>query len=244
MINPFTFVPLFVRLIGSANKYNKNVPEFDRMREAGDAEAERALILQASGVWSEEVSKLIKVNYDIVGEENIPESGPIMVYANHQGLADILAIYYLFRNHFQIGFVSKNEWRKLGPLAKAIEYTRSIFLVRDNSREALKAICEAGELLQHGFSLAIFPEGTRSQRHEMGEFQTASFKFAEKAGVPILPITLDGSYKIFEENGNYRPNQTIKIKVHPLVHIENMERKEKKHAYVEIEECIREGLEA
>lgn len=242
-MNIFKSGPALLKVFATAGKYNKHIPEFDALRKNGDIEAEKALIFSAASEWAEETSRKIRVKYEIKGEENIPENGPIMVYANHQGLADILAIYYLFRNHFQIGFVAKNEWRKLKPLANAIEYTRSIFLIRDNSREALKAIGQACDLLNKGFSLAIFPEGTRSQKHEPGEFKIASFKFAEKGNVPILPITLDGSYKIFEETGNYKPDQTIRIKVHPLVHIEQMDRKQAKEAAHQIEQTIINALD-
>lgn len=241
-MNIFTTVPALLKVWGTCRKYNKNIPEFRRLREAGDVKAEQALILKESGIWAENASRILGLNYEIIGEENIPASGPIMVYSNHQSLADILAIYYLFRNHFQIGFISKNEWRKLKPLADAIEYTRSLFLIRDNSREALKVIGEASELLAQGYSLAIFPEGTRSQHHEMGEFKMASFKFAEKGNVPILPITLDGGYKVFEEKGSFQSGQTIKIIVHPLVHIEEMSKAEKKNAYTQIEQSIRQAL--
>ena len=231
-----------MKVFGTSKQYIKHIPEFQKLREAGDVEGERKLILSASGKWAEETSKKLGVKYEIEGEENIPASGPIMVYANHQGFADILAIYYLFRKHFQIGFVSKNEWRKIKPLANAIEYTRSLFLVREDPREALRVVGQASELLSQGFSLAIFPEGTRSQRHEMAEFKPGSFKFAERGKVPILPITLDGSYKIFEETGSFKSGQTIKIKIHPLVHIEQMDKHQVKEAASLVEQTIRDGL--
>lgn len=242
-MNVVITVPALVKTLKSFTKFNKNIPKIKALRATGDIEAEKELILRASGKWAEDLSNELRIHYDIEGEENIPESGPIMVYSNHQGLADILAIYYLFRNHFQIGFISKNEWRKVKPLATAIEYTRSLFLIRNNSREALKTIGEACELLDQGFSLAIFPEGTRSQSHEMGEMKVGSFKFAERANVPILPITLDGSYKIMEETGSYKADQTIRIRIHPLVHIENMNKTEKKGAVTNIINTIRNGLD-
>ena len=242
-MNLFTAVPALIRVYGPMRKYNSNIPKFKDLRESGDIRAEQELILEKSAIWSEETAKVIGLNIEIEGEENMPDAGPLMIYSNHQGLGDILAIYYLCRNHFQIGFISKDEWRKLGPLAKAIEYTRSVFLVRGSGRDALKTINETSELLKQGFNLAIFPEGTRSRGHEMGEFKSAAFKFAEKAGVPILPVTLDGSYKIFEIDNNYHPNQTMKVTVHPLVHIETMSRDERKAAYKEIEASIKSSLQ-
>lgn len=242
MMNPFTSIPAFAKLGVQMKNYLKYVPSFKKLRETGDVEAEKALIQKASGEWAENLSKKLKISYDIQGEENIPESGPIMVYSNHQSLVDIASILYLFRNHFQMGFVAKEEWRKIKILADGIEYTRSIFLVRDNPKEAIKAILQANELLKQGFSLTIFPEGTRSRSSIMGVFKPGAFKFAQKANVPILPITLDGGYRIWEETGSYHPC-TIKIRVHPLVHIEDMDRHEQAEAFKQIEETIRGGID-
>ena len=241
-MNWLTFAPPLLKLWGTCRKYNNNIPEFKALRESGDIEEEKDLIWRESGIWAERTAKALRINFEIVGEENIPENGPLMVYANHQGLADILAVYYLFRNHFQIGFISKEEWRKMPVLSKAIEYTRSIFLERDSSRAAIKAIGEARELLDQGFSLAIFPEGTRARCNTPGEFKMAAFKFAEKAGVPILPVTIDGSYKVFEIDNNYHPDETVKIIVHPLVNIESINRDERKAAYKDIECCIKSSI--
>lgn len=242
-MNPFISGPALLKAWGEISKFNKNAATLDKLRQSGDVVAERELIHEKEVICSEGIFDKLKVNIEIEGAENIPSAGPIMVYSNHQSLVDIPAIIYLFKDKFQMGFISKAEWKKLKPLAKAIEYTRSVFLVRGGGREALTAINEATELLKQGFSLCIFPEGTRSKKHEMGEFKPGSFKFAERGGVPILPVTLDGGYKTFEETGNFKPNQTIKIKVHPLVHIENMDRKQLKEAAVQIEETIRSGLE-
>lgn len=241
-MNPIITLPAFIKVFGTTRAFNRNIPKLKSLRKSGDINSEKKLILTASGKWAEDTSSKLDIHYKIEGEENIPSCGPIMVYANHQGLADILAIYYLFRNHFQIGFVSKNEWRKIKPLANAIEYTRSLFLVREDPREALRVVGQACEVLSQGFSLAIFPEGTRSKSHEMADFKPGSFKFAERGKVPILPITLDGSYKIFEESGSFKSGQTIKIKIHPLVHIEQMDRHQVKDAAVQIEQTIRDGL--
>lgn len=243
LINPFTFLPALKKVY---NEYNKTVapalPEFARLQESGDSEAERSLIQKVAGTWASDVSNMLKINYDIVGEENIPESGPIMVYANHQSLMDIVAMFYLFGRHFQVGFIAKEEWRKINALRTGIEISRSVFLIRNNPREALKAISESTELLKNGYSLVIFPEGTRSRSHEMGEFKTASFKFAERGNVPILPITIDGTYKIMEEHNSVKYGQTVKLIIHPMVHIESMDKTERKAAYSDIEQTVKKGL--
>ena len=217
--------------------------ELRKLREAGDIEGEKALINFGQKRWVENISKKYKITYDMTGEENIPapEDGPFMIYSNHQGFADIPATLWIMKDHGMLGYVAKEEWRKYGILRDVVESTRSIFLVRNNPKEAVRALSEAKKILSEGFNMIIFPEGTRSKGHEMGEFKAGAFKFAEKAKVPILPVTIDGSYKLFEELGSYQPCN-IKITIHPLVHIENMDREQQHEAAKQIEATIRGAL--
>ena len=242
MMNPFTTIPRFLNVYIGAQRYNRLIPEFDKLRAEGRYEEEKALINKGQKEFIEYLSDKCNITYEITGEENIPETGNFMAYSNHQSFADLFATLWLFRNHCQIGYVAKNEWRKVKFLANAISYSRSVFLIRGSGREAIKTISEAKEILDLGFNMLIFPEGTRSQKHEMAPFKPGAFKFAEKAKVPILPITLDGGYHLFEETGSYHPCH-IKITVHPLVHIEEMSRQEQKQAAEDIENTIRSALD-
>ena len=241
-MNPFTSIPKLIDVIVGLRKFNKHIPKLKRLREAGDFEAEREEIRKGQKEAIEHIAPRLRVRFEVTGEENIPEEGAFMVYANHQSYADILAMIHLFKDRCQMGYVAKDEWRKIGMLARTIEYTRSVFLVRGDGREAVKLLKEVSELLKSGFSLVIFPEGTRSQSHEMAPFKPGAFKFAEKGKVPILPVTLDGEYKLFEEKGTYQP-ATVRVTVHPLVHIEQMSRAEQKEAAAEIENTIRSALD-
>lgn len=235
-------IPGFLKVLSELNRFKKKYKEIERLQASGDIEAEKALIQECIGVFSTNVSNKLGIKYEFIGEENIPEDGPVLIMMNHQGFCDILACMKLMSNHFEAGYVAKAEWKKLTPLADAIEHIRSIFLVRDDPREALKAVNDAKEIFDAGFSLVIYPEGTRSRKHEMGEFKPGAFKFAQKAGVPILPMTVDNSYKAYEEHGVFKPC-TIRIIVHPLVDYGNMDRKQQKVAQKEIEDAIRSGLD-
>lgn len=241
-MNPFTSIPKLLNFYFDAKSYGKYIPEIKRLRAAGDIEGEKEQIRIGQKAVIERMAPHLGLTFEIIGEENIPsDDTTYMVYSNHQSLADVLAMIWLFRNHRQMGYVAKEEWRKYKVLYNAIEYTRSVFLKRGDSREAIKSIKEVTELLKQGFALVIFPEGTRSQCHEMGEFKAGSFKFAEKGKVPILPVTVDGGYKLYEEKKTYQPAH-IKITVHPLVHIEEMSKAEQKEAAHQIEATIRSAL--
>lgn len=240
-MNPFTTGYRFILGYIETKRFTSLGPEIMEAREKGDFEAERELIRKGQKRWVENVSKKLNITYEVMGYENLPESGPFMIYSNHQGFADIPATLWIAKDRFQLGYVAKEEWRKYGILRDAIVFTRSIFLVRDNPKEAVRALSEAKSLLDQGFNLVIFPEGHRSKGHEMGEFKAGAFKFAEKAKVPILPVTVDGSYQLFEEKGTYQPCH-IKVTIHPLVHIEKLDKHEQKEAQQQIEATIRAAL--
>ena len=242
MMNPFTTGYRFILGYIETKRFVSLKDAIRKLREEGRYEEERQLILDGQSRWVENASKKLGISYEVYGEENIPDHGPFMIYSNHQGFADIPATLWVMKDRFQLGYVAKDEWRNYAILRDVIESTRSIFLVRNNPKEAVKALGEAKKILDQGFNLVIFPEGHRSKGHRMGEFKAGAFKFAEKAGVPILPVTIDGSYKLFEEKGSYQPCH-IKITVHPMVHIEELDTQGQKAAQAEIENTIRDALE-
>lgn len=239
-MNPFTTIPVLIRTINGINWFNKCESQFQALRDAGDIKAEQTLIGEKEGIAIDRINDILRLTYTIIGKENIPENGPFMVYANHQGYADVPAVIEAL-DGIQIGFIAKDEFRKVKTVANAIKSTHSIFLLRQDTRAAIKAIGESTELLKNGYNLAIFPEGTRSKGSEMDEFKPGSFKFAQKGKVPILPISIEGTYKLLEEKGTYHPAH-VYVKIHPMVHIEEMDRKAQQVAFAEIEETIRSGV--
>ncbi|MBQ6582730.1 MAG: 1-acyl-sn-glycerol-3-phosphate acyltransferase [Mogibacterium sp.] len=241
MLNPFTTIPAFLKVMGELKTFNRIKPTIDRLHEDGKYEEERALILQGTSVFADRISEKLDMSVTIYGEENTPNQGPVFIVANHQSYADIYALFYTIRK-FQIGFIAKSEFESFKTLAEAIRNTRSVFIVRGDAREAIELMKTTTEMMKSGFSLAIFPEGTRSRGGKMAEFKPGSFKFAQKAGVPILPVSLEGGYHLFEEKNSYQRGTRIKVKVHPLVHYEQMDRKQQNAANKEIEETIRQGV--
>jgi 1-acyl-sn-glycerol-3-phosphate acyltransferase len=69
---------------------------------------------------------------------------------------------------------------------------------REDPRDSVKSILEGVQNLKKGYCMAIYPEGTRSKGPEMGEFKKGAMKLALKAGVPIVPVTINNTYKMFE----------------------------------------------
>lgn len=177
----------------AVGKYAKPL---DRLKAEGKTEEEKALIYQLEQEWSHMVLDRFGWTVEVEGAENLPAAGPVVVISNHQSYVDIPAIFSIMP--FQLGFVAKAELDKIPVFNKWILRIRGLLIDRGDARASLRTIAEGVELVKQGFSMAIFPEGTRSRGPEMGEFKAGSLKLATKAGCPVLPITISGSYKLYE----------------------------------------------
>ena len=143
------------------------------------------------------------------GEENIPKDRACVFVSNHQGIFDIHAM--LGYTGLPIGLISKIENLKLPIIGAWMVAMDCVFIERGNPRNSLLQIKKAAEYVTGGLSMVIFPEGTRAKSDNLGEFKSGSLKLATKAKAPIIPVTINGTYKIFEANNKrIRPaNVTI-----------------------------------
>lgn len=240
-MNIFKNAPAGLKVYDEINKYNKLAPKIDAAIDAGNIEAAREIMRVGMNNFADNLVKRLKIDYTIEGKENIPDNGPLLIMANHQGYFDLVALYHAIQN-FHFGMIAKNELKRFKFLRTAIEHTGSIFINRGNSRDALKTINEAIEILKSGDSIGIFPEGTRSKSYEMGEFKKASFKLSEKSKVPILPVSISGSYRLFEETGSFKRSPQL-IRIHPVVNYGELSKAERNAAQDEIINTIRNGIE-
>lgn len=228
------------KVAGTVLAVGKYAKPLDRLKAEGKTEEEKALIYQLEQEWSHMVLDRFGWTVEVEGAENLPAAGPVVVISNHQSYVDIPAIFSIMP--FQLGFVAKAELDKIPVFNKWILRIRGLLIDRGDARASLRTIAEGVELVKQGFSMAIFPEGTRSRGPEMGEFKAGSLKLATKAGCPVLPITISGSYKLYEETGNVRENESLRLIVHPPVETAGLSRKELAELPDRIEEIIRAGL--
>ncbi|MDR2939523.1 MAG: 1-acyl-sn-glycerol-3-phosphate acyltransferase, partial [Clostridiales bacterium] len=134
----------------------------------------------------------------ITGENNIPKDRAVLFVSNHQSNVDVAI--FLAAIEKDKGYIAKEELIKVPLLSHWMKNINCVFMDRSDLRKSAKAIFEGVNILKNGYSLVIFPEGTRSKSSTMLPFKQASLKTATKAKVPIIPVTIDGSYKVLEEN--------------------------------------------
>ena len=215
--------------------------EIERARAAGDIEAEKAGILAATTTWGSKLSEIFGATITVYGKENLPEKGPVLYVSNHQAAADIVVLCAAL-DTIQFSFVTKAELAKVPLYGRWIDRVRAIFLERDDPRSSLQSIKNGIEYLQMGFSLLVFPEGTRSRGTKMGEFKPGAFKLATKPGVPIIPVTINGTYRTYEDNGIMK-GAPVQVMVHPAIPTSGLTREQEHVLPEQVKAIIQAGLD-
>lgn len=184
------------------------------------------------------ILKKSKTDVNISGIENIPDRNCVFVL-NHQAIFDgFLVLAYIEKN---ISLIAKKEIKKIPLISSWFKEINAIFIDRKNLKESVKAIYKGIEMINKGYSMVIFPEGTRSLGIQMNEFKKGSLRLSLKTKVPIVPITLNGTYRILEKGNKVRGNK-VEMIIHPPVFTENLSREEEDGLKDKIFNIINEGL--
>lgn len=193
---------------------------------------------QTAYLWAKYTIKTIGIDLEINGLENIPKEACLFI-GNHTSILDIPIMFYTIDR--LVGFVSKKEILKAPVLGTWLERAHCIPLDRENPREAIKSINYGVELLKKGYSLAIFPEGTRSEDGNLGEFKKGSLKLATKAKAPIVPVIIDRAYTSFEKDKKFKPSK-IKVTFAKAVNTSELTKEQERNLNEDIRDIIKSYL--
>lgn len=145
-------------------------------------------------LWSKAALLAAGTRIEVAGAELIPRDQPLVFMGNHQGNFDILALFQAIPQRFS--WLAKEELFKVPVFGASLRSAGYIPLNRGDSRESLRSLDTAAQLVRKGTSVAIFPEGTRSNDGNLLPFKRGGFILAAKAGVPIVPFSISGSMQI------------------------------------------------
>ena len=145
-------------------------------------------------IWSKFFCWILLLPVKVVGEENVDKNTSYVFVANHQGAFDIFLIYgYLGRN---FKWMMKKSLRNIPLVGKACESAHHIFVDNSSPRKVAETISQARETLKDGISLTVFPEGRRTETGKMGTFKKGAYLLADELQLPIVPMTIDGSWEV------------------------------------------------
>ena len=141
------------------------------------------------------------VQLQVTGTENIPKENGFIMYGNHQGMFDVMAVVTTYDG--PLAAVFKKELSNVPLLKQIIACTKSFAMDREDVRQSLTVIQAVTKEVQAGRNYLIFPEGTRSKTgNQMRPFHSGSFRCALKAKCPILPIAFVDCYKVLDQKGS------------------------------------------
>ena len=141
------------------------------------------------------------VQLTVTGLEHLQQQTGYLLYGNHQGLFDVVAI--AATSKVPLAIVYKKELQGIPFLKQILKCTGSYAMDREDVRQSLTVIQNVTREVQEGRRFVIFPEGTRSkQGNTMGEFHGGSFRCAIKAKCPIIPMAFVDCFKVLDRKGS------------------------------------------
>jgi 1-acyl-sn-glycerol-3-phosphate acyltransferase len=139
-----------------------------------------------------------------------PFEKPAVVISNHQSFLDILV---LIMQHPKL-ILFTNHWVWNSPVFGAVVRMAGYFPVAEGVEQNVD---ELAEKVKQGYSMVIFPEGSRSPDGKMKRFHKGAFFLAEQLGMDLLPIVLHGTGYNMTKGDFLLKNGTITIKYPPRI---------------------------
>ncbi|NQT25406.1 1-acyl-sn-glycerol-3-phosphate acyltransferase [candidate division KSB1 bacterium] len=187
--------------------------------------ARNAFVNVATSCWSRSIIWMTGSRISKSGIENVPKDRAVCLIGNHQGYFDIPLVVATIPH--KVGFIAKIELMRLPILNLWMWALHCIFIHRTQMHQSLRNIKRGVQDIYKGHTIVLFPEGTRSRKREMGPFRMGGLNMAIKEGVPIVPLSINGTYKIFEQDWRVHPTR-VSIQVHPLIETSGLSAEEKK----------------
>lgn len=167
-------------------------------------------------IWSRCVCVFFCVRVKVVGRENLKAKQSYVFVANHQGAFDIWAILGYLNHNFK--WLMKKELEKLPLVGFACKKAGYVF-VDDSSLHGIKeTIEEAEKRLSGGMSVVIFPEGSRSWDGKLIPFKRGAFLLAAEFKLPVVSISIDGSFKAMPRTTYNVTPGTITLTIHKPIY--------------------------
>ena len=190
------------------------------------------------------INRAGRVTIDAYGMDKLPKEEGYIMFPNHQGLFDTLALFESHEKPFSA--VVKKEMEHVFLVKQIIKLIQAQLMDRDDVRQSLQVIKQVAEEVKAGRRYVIFAEGSRSRNgNELLEFKSGTFKSAMMAKCPIVPVALIDAFKAFDTNSIKK----ITVKIHYMEPILYEEYKDMKSTEIaaevkrRIEEKIKECLE-
>ena len=144
--------------------------------------------------WSWLWIRILLLPVKVEGRENLDSKQSYVFVSNHQGAFDIFLIYGFLGRNFK--WMMKKGIGKIPLIGTACKYAHHIFVDKSGPSKIRATYDKARSILKEGMSLVVFPEGARTFTGHMGVFRRGAFMLADDLQLPVVPLTINGSYDV------------------------------------------------
>ena len=192
--------------------------------------------------WARAILFLLLIPVKVEGRENIEKNKSYVFVANHQGAFDIFLIYGYLGCNFK--WMMKWQLRKMPFVGFACEKAHHIFVDKRSPRKIKETYDKARATLRNGTGLVVFPEGSRSFNGHMGTFKRGAFMLADELGMPVIPMTINGSFNIMPRTRDMKfvNFHRLTLTIHPAIYPESKGAENMKRLSEESYKSVMSGL--
>ncbi len=160
-------------------------------------------------LWAAAILKVLLIPVKVTGRENLHKGESYVFVSNHQGAFDIFLIFGHLGRNFK--WMMKHQLRKIPFVGFACAMSHQIFVDKRGPSKIKETYDKARHTLKDGMSVVVFPEGSRTFTGHMGKFKRGAFMLADELQLPVVPLTINGSFNIMP-----RSNKWYQVDRHPI----------------------------
>ena len=162
--------------------------------------------------WCMAWCTLLGVRVVVKNREKIDAKTQYVFVANHQGAFDIFSIYGFLGHRFK--WMMRKGLTNIPLVGTACRAAGHILVDHSSASAVKKTMGDAQKKLERGNSIVVFPEGRRSDDGHLQPFKHGAFRLATMFRRPIVPISIDGSYKVMPRGSWHAVPGTITLTIH------------------------------
>lgn len=181
--------------------------------------------------WARLILFICGVRVKVSGLEKLDRSSNYVYASNHASMFDIPCV--LAGIPDQIRIIFKKELEKIPFFGWGLKWGHYISVDRSSTSSAIQSLAEASRKIRDGASVLLYAEGTRTTDGRLQAFKRGAFKLALESGVPVVPLTINGSYSIVRRRSLVICPGVVHLILEDPISLEGMQGKEAELALLE-----------
>lgn len=184
---------------------------------------------------------ILGIRIEVSGADKIEKDKFYIFMSNHLSFLDGPLLFLIIPQPVRV--ILKKEIFRIPVIGWGMRQVDFVPVDRKGIKGGKKSIDRAAQLIKDkGYSFLIFPEGTRSLNGQLQPFRRGGFFLALNSGVPVVPISIQGTYALMPKGSFFVKKGSIRVKFHSSVSVEGYNKKNLPELISKVQNIIREGL--